>query len=45
MPKLIGGSMKDGQNIKIGFLNANGMPSGSKNLSKHTIIRQFMEKN
>ena len=31
--------MIEGQNIKIGFLNANGMPSGSKNLAKHNDIR------
>ena len=35
-PKLLGGSMK------IGFINANGVPSGNKNLFKYKAIDRFM---
>ena len=38
-PKLKGGS------VQIGFLNANGVPSGNKNLKKHRVFNNFMHSN
>ena len=34
-----------GKDIKIGFLNANGIPTGNKNLHKFEAYEKFQENN